>query len=181
MIAQVLSELTSLFNEHDILYGVGGSFMIDKLHFDLMVNDLDIFVSLNNVDKIEKIMAKYQKLETKINPTIRSGYFATYMIKGVSVDIIADMHVNYKDIWYNYDLTCTDQVHDHNGINYMFLQDWFYLYWIMRRHEKVKMISDYWQNTNYPDNARWHYLLNLSLPSDLKIMINNLIKYHLSK
>ncbi len=181
MLEHILYELAALFDEHDILYGVGGSFMIDKLHFDLKVNDLDIFISLNDLDKVAKIMAKYQKLDTKDNPSIKSGYFAKYMIKGVGVDIIADMHVNYKDVWYNYDLTNHDQVHDHNGISYMFLQDWFYLYWIMKRHEKVKMIIGHWQNTNYPDIDRWQYLLNLSLPSDLKITINDLIKYRLYK
>lgn len=86
----ILSYLGEKFNESNIIWGVGASILLNQ--FGLIENpkDIDIFVDIKDIDRVDEILKsigkKKQWEETAIYST---KYFYEYMVDGIDVDVMS--------------------------------------------------------------------------------------------
>lgn len=171
---KTIEYIAKLCKQNDILYGIGGSKMIKDIYFDVKVNDIDIFIKASDVKRFKKLFVSYEKAAPVIDRQYQSLFYGKYEFNGVNVDVMADMGVYYQFECYRYQLNDISQIQEHNDRDYMFLEDWFYIYWLIKRSDKINMISDYWLNDVKCDQLRVDYLTKQKIPADLKTYLKNL-------
>ena len=151
---RTIEYIANLCKQNNILYGIGGSRMIKDIYFDVRVNDIDIFIKTSDVKRFKQLFASYEKATFATDRQYKSFFYGKYDFNGVKVDVMADMGVYYQLDCYRYQLNDISQVQERNNRNYMFLEDWFYIYWLIKRSDKINMIIDYWLNDVKCDQLR---------------------------
>lgn len=146
---EILKLIGKKFNEKEILWAVGASVLLNKYNLIDNPNDIDILVSLEDVEEADKILKNIGiKKESKETNTYSTKVFNEYLVNGVDIDLIAGFKINHIEGSYEYifDYKSINENVDIDGIKIPFtsLEDWYVLYSIMpNRENKVKLIEEY--------------------------------------
>jgi hypothetical protein len=177
---KILSILNQL-NEAKLLYGLGGSMMLKLRSFDIEPHDIDLFVSVDDYSKVIDIFSVYAtQLITHSKNPFKTKHFTSYKCDDIIVDIMAGFAYEHLEGTYvaHFDYLSIPDITRIENINIplMSLEEWFILYSIMSRSDKVEMIEKYWKvkGIQYPRLLERQCVLELT--TSLKAKILNYLK-----
>jgi muramoyltetrapeptide carboxypeptidase LdcA involved in peptidoglycan recycling len=179
---QVLSYLGKRLNESKILWGVGASLMLHQHGLADQPNDIDIFVSLDDVDKADEILQSMgRKKRREENGTYETKHFYEYVVDGVDVDLMVGLAISVEDgvFEYVFDHESITDVFKIDGVEIPFtsLEDWFVLYQVIPcREKKVQRIETYLMEQGIQNACLLNRALDRHLPAAVRERINKLLE-----
>jgi len=144
-----LSQIGKKLNENQILWAVGASILLYQHGLVEAPNDIDIFVSLQDIDKADRILQSMgQKKAREKTDDYETQYFYEYRIQSIDLDVMAGLAIRHESgiFEYIFDQQSITQTFVINGVEIPFtsLEDWYVVYQLIPGREgKVDMIEDY--------------------------------------
>lgn len=140
--------IAKCFHDENIIWGLGGSALLDLLGLKVSVNDLDIMVEANDFDKAIDILSHIGEEKHKaFNPNFRTARFKTFLVDECEVDVMSGISVFNASKWFDFDFTVSKIASkifkDSIEIPLMALEDWHQIYQALQREEKVDLIDRY--------------------------------------
>ncbi|MBU1141214.1 MAG: hypothetical protein KKG64_01700 [Firmicutes bacterium] len=131
-------------NKEKIIWALGGSNVLKKYGIIDQVNDIDILVMQNDIEKADQILSSLgNKISTPPSSLYLTSYFYQYEIRQIKVDLMCDFKIKYNNQVYTYifdQSSITDVDHIANiDIFYTSLEDWYVLYRLMKRNDEDKV------------------------------------------
>lgn len=178
---QKLLLIFNQLNESNVLYGLGGSMMLKLRLFEIEPHDIDLFVSVEDYHQTMEIFREHTtQLVTTSKHPFKTLHFTSFSCEDITIDIMAGFRYLHLDGTYTalFDkLSITGLVHTDNiEIPLMSLEEWYVLYSVMNRNDKVEMIEKRWRNQNLEHLYLLERQLNLELPYSLKQKILNYLQ-----
>lgn len=144
-----LSYIGKKLNDEGILWGVGASILLNRFGFIDKPNDIDIFISLDDIEKADEILKSIgEKKKWEKTSTYSTEYFYEYVINGIDIDVMSGFAVNHNNGTFRYvfDEKSISEFQIINGVSIPFtsLEDWYVIYQLIpKREAKVEMIENY--------------------------------------
>ncbi|WP_194191581.1 nucleotidyltransferase [Clostridium chrysemydis] len=144
-----LSYIGKKLNDEGILWGVGASILLNRFGFIDKPNDIDIFISLDDIEKADEILKSIgEKKKWEKTSTYSTEYFYEYVINGIDIDVMSGFAVNHNNGTFRYifDEKSISEFQIINGVSIPFtsLEDWYVIYQLIpKRQAKVEMIENY--------------------------------------
>ena len=166
----LIKKLAAEFNKSNIVWGIGGSYLLKRYGINSDLNDIDILISEESIDKVVDIMNRISvKQEIIDDEHFHSTFYSVYQINGINVNVISNLSYNFDED-FSYVFNQEDiNVHENNGndrINYCHLMDWYIIYKEINMKAISSSIETYYKNGGFIDNSRFHKkfdLINLNL------------------
>lgn len=146
---KTLKKIAPLLNKDNIIWGVGASVMLNYYKIVDKCNDIDIQVSLEDIERIDAILSKMgEKTKRLPNTTYKTKFFYEYIIDGIEVDVMAGLCVHRDGVDHSFNFTreSVGDIVDLEGIKIPMakLNDWYNIYKVLpKREEKVKAIRKF--------------------------------------
>ncbi|PAB60268.1 nucleotidyltransferase family protein [Anaeromicrobium sediminis] len=177
----VLYKIAKEFNEKNILWAVGASILLN--HYNLIdeINDIDIFVHEDHIEKADALLKKLgNKKEREKVGTYSTKYFYEYVIDHIDIDVMAGFVINHGSGQYNYifdEKSITAYMHmGEIQVPLTALEDWYVIYnLIPNRQYKVKLIEDYLNKNKVIHPYLLKRALNNHLPKKVEKNIHGLL------
>ena len=178
---EVLVNIGKKFNDEQIIWGVGGSIMLN--HYGLAENprDIDLVIALEDVERAEAILSKLGKKLNRIPDSLyKTDYFLEYVIHGADVDIMAGLNIIHETGIYNFpfDAQSVTKVMYMNGVRIPLtsLEDWYVIYQLLRNREaKVEKIEKYLLSSRSIHADLLERSLTCNLPKHVKHRVETLL------
>ena len=178
----ILSILGEKLNRSNIVWAVGGSILLNQ--FDLIdkPNDIDLFVDINQIEKVDDIFKRIgQKKEVGNDTTFSTRYFYEYIVEGINIDVMAGFAVNHSDGLFEYifDDHSISEFRLINGVSIPFtsLEDWYVIYHLIPDREyKANMIRNYLLS----NGINQYFLLERALEANLPLAVRKKVEMILS-
>ena len=141
-----LSYIGKNLNDANVVWGIGGSLLLNKFALIDKPNDIDIFISTDDIEKADEILRTIgEKKKWEKTSTYSTKYFYEYVINGFDVDVMSGFAINHNDgiFRYIFDNNSISELKMINDVNIPFtsLEDWYVIYQLIpNREAKVKMI-----------------------------------------
>lgn len=181
-IISVLAIISKRFNEDHILWAVGGSFLLKAHQLKDEINDIDILVSSDDIEKVKNIMRGLAKEEHSPKSDLYlTKHFLEYSIKQIDIDIMADLKIKHNLGIYSHpfdNLSIGKYMKiDQTQIPLMSLEDWYVIYRIIPgRKAKADLIYHYLLKRGIKNEYLLQRLLNENLAIHIKESIQYLLK-----
>ncbi|MBN2876616.1 MAG: hypothetical protein JXL85_03080, partial [Bacilli bacterium] len=148
LLKSTMIHIAKRFHDENIIWGLGGSALLDIIGLNVMVNDLDIMVEVNDFDKAIEILSHIGEEKFKaFNPKFRTARFKTFRVNECDVDVMSGIGVCNESVWFDFDFTAMNitskVIMDSTEIPLMALEDWHQIYQALQRKEKVDLIDRY--------------------------------------
>jgi hypothetical protein len=173
--------LLKILNDHSILYGVGGSWMLKQMGCDVNPQDMDIFVHEKDIQKAFELLSNLATLQPKIpSGPYQTQYFYRFELNGETMDVMSLFSYTHEEGTYHAifdeESIVRHVIIDELSIPLMSMEEWFVMYHVMKRIDKIKLIDDYWKthSLQYPELLKRQ--VNQGLPINLKEIIENHLK-----
>lgn len=141
----IIKRITEELNTLGIVWGVGGSYLLNIYELIDNPNDLDLWVSPNDMETVRNYFFKYQEIETDVPLPPELHYKILY--NNLEVDFVACFKVkpNKYEFEYNIKPQNIKLVKLRNGIELpcTYLEDWYIVYKLLKRDDKAKLIEDF--------------------------------------
>lgn len=143
----ILKELADTLNEHNLTWGIGGSYLL-KL-YDLIdnPNDLDLWVIQDNIVELRRIFSNYTEIKTNI--PLPSHLHYKIMYKGLEVDFVACFMIKPNQYAFEYNISPSNikTINLSNDVELpcTYLEDWYVVYKLLKREEKAQLIKDFFE------------------------------------
>lgn len=177
-----LLKLAKALNNAEIQWAVGASLMLQSLGLVEEVHDIDIIVSLSD---IEKAIGVLEHIAVPIPITKKDEYvthhFYTFIIDSVDIDIMSGFRIRhcegiYDFLFDNSSIIRTEHI-DGTKIPYTSLEDWYVAYMLMIGREwKVKLIRDYLEKKGVNHPELLERILEQKLPVEVTTAIVELLE-----
>ncbi len=145
----VLIMIAKVFNEHKIHWNVGASCMLYLRGYVDHFHDIDLMISLDDVEKVKEILKAYPCIERPRNEQYRTRVFLEYTIDGIDLDIMAGFSIMSEQNEYYFPLTKdepTDEMTlDDTPIFLAKVETWYRYYSLMKREDKIRIIEQHHQ------------------------------------
>ncbi|WP_297438176.1 hypothetical protein [uncultured Clostridium sp.] len=144
-----LSYIGQIFNDSNIVWGVGASILLNQFGLADSPNDIDIHVHIKDIHKVDEILKSIgTKKKQEKTDSYSTKYFYEYIVNGIDIDVMARLAINHINgvFEYIFDENSISQFISIDKISIPFtsLEDWFVLYQLIpNRDAKVKIIEDY--------------------------------------
>lgn len=179
---KTLLKIAEHFNESDISWAVGASYLLKLHNIVEQANDLDILVLKSDLNKAASILNKLGKEESieKMNKNFSRDFYK-FKINGVEVDLFADLLINYNNKSYNFQLK-KESITDFKKINAFLiplasLEDWYILYSLMTgKEKKIKLLENHFEKHGIKNPEILEKNLEKALPEKLKQSIVKLLR-----
>lgn len=176
-----LSYIGKKLNEANVVWGVGASLLLNQFGLIDKPNDIDIFVDIKDIDKVDGILKSIgdKKLWEKA-ATYSTKYFYEYVINGVEVDVMAGFRINHNSgvFEYVFDNSSISETREINGVNIPFtsLEDWYVIYQLIpSREAKVNMIEKYIISNGIKRYDLLERMLEGNLPIEVREKVKNML------
>ena len=175
------SKIADWLNEEGITWALGASSVLYYNGYEAVPNDFDLFVSLDQYQKVESKLKTIGKSIYKedTNSIYNTQGFNCFEIENIEVDLIAGFYIRHDEgeFKFPFDWHSIDQVFNYVGsqINVMSLEDWYVLYQLIPgREEKVKIILEFLMNKEFIRISLFNRMLELELPEKVKKTITKI-------
>ncbi|HAX02452.1 MAG TPA: hypothetical protein DHV05_04190 [Acholeplasmataceae bacterium] len=150
----ILVKCAHLFEINHITWQLGSSAMLYLRGFVDDFNDLDFLVCEEDYFKVEQLLEVIgQKVNKDLNPRYQTRHFSSFVIEGVSLDMMAGYAIMSGQQEHYFPMKKTDRFDytylDGQIIYLSTVDEWLRYYQLMERHDKVKIIlnkKDYIHN-----------------------------------
>lgn len=176
-----LSYIGKKLNDAKITWAVGASLLLNKFGFVDKPNDIDIFVSTEDIEKADKILKSIgEKKKWEKTSTYSTKYFYEYVINEFDVDVMSGFAVNHNHgvFRYIFDDNSISEFKLINGINIPFtsLEDWYVIYQLIpNREAKVEIIENHFLRNGIEKPTLLERSLEGCLPADVTLRIKNIL------
>lgn len=148
LLQSTMIDIANRFHKENIIWGLGGSALLDIIGLNVRVNDLDIMVDANDFDKAIEILNHIGEERIKaFNPKFRTTRFKTFLVNECDVDVMSGICVCNGSEWFDFDFSAMNisskRIMDSTTIPLMALEDWHQIYRALQREEKVDLIDRY--------------------------------------
>ena len=148
----ILDRLAKELSINDIIWGVGGSYLLQIYNLYSEPNDLDLWVQPCDIPKIRNIFKGFEEVNTDI-PLPEEFHFKMKYYD-VEVDFVACFIIkpNQKKFTYNILPENINMMTLENGIKIpcTFLEDWYIVYKLLRREKKAALIENVFREKQIP-------------------------------
>lgn len=182
MIFEALSYIGEKLNEDGVVWAVGASILLQRYGFIDNPNDIDILVDLKDIEKADKILKSIgeKKIRDK-SETYSTKYFYEYVVRGIDIDVIAGLSINFNNgiFEYKFDFTSISEFKKINGVNIPLssLEDWYVIYQLIPNREvKVNMIENYLLLNGVKKPDLLERALSGNLPVEVRDKIQGILK-----
>lgn len=182
-----LSYIGKKLNEEKIVWGVGGSIMLNHYGIIDKPNDIDILVDLNDIEKADKIIKSIgEKKDWEKEDTYSTEHFYEYIVNDIDVDVMSGLTINYDNgiFRYIFDECSISDNKKINGVNIPLtsLEDWYVLYQLIPKREmKVRIIENYLLLNGVKRPDLLERSLSGDLPKQVRDKINGILSFVTSK
>ena len=179
---KVLLKIAKEFNKENIKWAIGSSYLLKEKNIIDICNDLDFFVSLEDIEKAKKILDKIGKREkSKKSDIFKSLVFLEYNVDGVEIDVMAGFTVLNGNHIYKYifddKAIVESKIKEGVKVYYTSLEDWFVIYKLISgREEKFLKIKEELLKNKNVNRFLLERNLKLDIPDSLKLEIENILK-----
>ena len=177
-----LSYIGKKLNKEKILWGVGASMLLNHYGIIDKPNDIDILVSLNDIEKVDIILKSFgEKKVWEKEAAYSTKYFYEYKINGIDFDIMAGLTINHNEGIYRhiFDENSIFEIVRINGISIPLtsLEDWYVIYQLIPNREiKVGLIESYFMTNGINRADLLARSLEGCLPSRVRDNIKRILK-----
>jgi hypothetical protein len=178
----VLAKIGKALNDACVLWGVGASLMLKSYGLADAPKDIDIIVSIEDVEKTDTILQSLGERKTwEKAATYSTKYFYEYVIDGIDIDVISGMRINFDGGCFEYPFDALSIVQHLNicgeDIPMTSLEDWYVLYQIIPdRMTKVAIIETYLKTNGIKYRNILERSLEGTLPKEVRSHIRGLLK-----
>jgi hypothetical protein len=174
---KTLQQVFTQLNEAQLMYAIGGSMMLKLRLFDVAPNDYDIMVSEADYHDVVAIFQRVAKQESKPSSfSFKTKYFTSFILEDITIDIMADFAYEHSEGIYHaiFDSeSITDWIlMEELQIPIMSLEEWYVLYNVMHRYEKIELIETYWKLNNLMNPQLLNRQLGQNLPFSIVCKID---------
>lgn len=178
----VVISLAKHLNKENIIWGIGGSYLLKEYGIVDEVHDLDIIVSEEDVKKTVEILDSIAERKTiPVKNEYRTKHFHVYSYRGVSIDVMSTFRIEHENGVYEFLLDDQSIVlkQQKQGVIIPFtsLEDWLIAYKLMKgRGEKVELIEDYFRTEGLNHRELLERTIKQELPEEIREYIRNILK-----
>lgn len=177
-----LIKIAKVLNQAHVKWAVGASLMLHSLGLVEDVNDIDIVVALEDIDKVIEVLesiATHIPVPNKEEYVTR--YFDSFNVDGVDMDVMAGFRIQHTEGIYEFLLDDASIVRRQTiegiEIPYTSIEDWYVAYMLMLGREwKVSLIRDYLESEGVHHPALLKRTLDQPIPVNVKKKINTLLE-----
>ena len=164
VLLESIRQIRDLFEPYQIRYFIGGSMMLYLRGMEVEVHDIDIFVDERDYNTACDLLHHVaQSVEKEPNSMYQTTYFQKFLMGDVSIDIMAEFKVVFKEALFHYPtsvLVGEEVVHPIIGpMMLMLIEDWIVIYHVINRPRKVLDICSYFE-THLPNFERIMIICN---------------------
>lgn len=176
-----LSYIGKKFNDSGVVWGVGASLLLNQFSLIDKPNDIDIFVDIKDIDKVDEILKSIgDKKPWEKTSTYSTEYFYEYVINGVDIDVMAGFRINHNSgvFEYVFDNRSISETRKINGVDIPFtsLEDWYVIYQLIpSREAKVNMIEKYIISNGIKRYDLLERMLEGNLPLEVREKVKNML------
>jgi hypothetical protein len=144
---QILLVITRELKNNDINYVLGGSLLLYLEGIDTTVQDIDLLIDIEDIEKLKKTLNNYDFKSIEANQNYRTEHFYTINIEGIDIDIMAGFKVQTKIGLYEFPFKIEKTLEIGNEIiNLCSIKEWLKAYQAMNRKDKVEIIKNHIQS-----------------------------------
>jgi len=177
----VIINITREFRKADIHWGIAGSKLLNFYGITETVNDLDLIVTIEDVDSALLIL---DKMGTRIEIPNKSEYFTEsftrYLIDGIELDMMANFKIKHEAGIYDFQFDRTTKVQtfqlEEELIPLTSLEEWYIAYLLMKnRDSKAQIIEEYFLKEKKVDLGLLMNRMHQGIPVEVLLRINRLV------
>jgi len=180
---ETVNEINQYLNSRGIVWGVGGSYLLQLYGLYDNPSDLDLWVHPAYMKRVKALFSEFQQIETKIY--LPEDYHFKIAFKDTEVDFVASFIIKPNQNEFEYDIS-ERNVYYHSlnetiQVPCTFLENWYIIYRLLKRDDKANLIRSYLLNRDSLDQQSKEILrdsLNTSIPRYLKKDIKALLKLY---
>lgn len=178
----IVQSLAKALNSSNILWGIGGSYLLKAYGIVDEVHDLDIIIAAEDIPKAIQVLDTIaERKSIPIKDEYKTKHFSVYSYEGLSIDVMSTFRIEHIAGIYEFVLDELSIVERRqvNGIEIPFtsLEDWLIAYKLMRgRDSKVEMIENYLDSKGISHKSLLQRNLKQKLPSEVKVYIMKLLE-----
>ena len=184
LLKEVLVKIAKKLNQADITWALGGSVMLELRGLPVKPNDIDLLVSLEDVEKADRVIKNLcqsrQNNSHKKDENYATQFFYQYKIDGIDFDLMAGFTLKLKEkeenkiFEYRFNETSIVKNMKLNDakIPLSSIEDWYVLYNLMPgKQNKVQLIEKHFKEKGiqYPDILKGYQKENISIKLNHKI------------
>lgn len=178
---ETLSYIGEKLNNSNITWAVGASVLLNQFGLIDKPNDIDIFVDIKDIDKVDEILKGIgRKKKWEKTATYSTKYFYEYLIDGTDVDVMAGFAINHNNgvFEYDFDDNSISEFRTINEVNIPFasLEDWYVIYnLIPNREYKADLLEKHLLLKGIRKPNLLQKALKKSLPVETRRKIENIL------
>jgi hypothetical protein len=145
-------KLSEELSEHKIVWGIGGSCLLQIYNLNKDPVDLDLWAQPSSMQRIKELFKDYEKIKSDI--PLPDEYHYKIKYHDIEVDFVSCFM--YKPNQYHQELFIRPDhikmVAIENGIEVpcTYLEDWFIIYSFLKRYDKADLIRSYFIENKIP-------------------------------
>lgn len=154
-------KLSKILNEKNIVWGIGGSALLEYYGLYCDPNDLDLWIHPNDIDKAKIIFKDFQRIETNIY--LPEKYHFKIQFFDIKVDFVACFMIKPNQYKFTFYISPDNLRYVHEEgieIPITYLEDWYIIYKLLKREDKARIIEKYFSNQKIDLSVN---VLNISL------------------
>ena len=156
---KIIELLAKEFNKRDLTWAIGGSFLLKRYGIDDGFNELDIMVSIDSVEEVNKVMNEIAlKLEVVNSENYQTDYYSCYQMENHTINIICNLKCDFEESFtYSFDKEDINSIEISNDekIYFSHLLDWYVIYQEINSTETMNLIERYYEDGSFLNNGRF--------------------------
>lgn len=140
----ILNKLAKELSTHSIIWGVGGSFLLQMYNLYSEPNDLDLWVQPSDIPKVRDIFKDFEEVNTNL-PLPKEFHFKMKYY-AVEVDFVACFIVKPNQNRFTYNILPENirmlTLENGTKVPCTFLEDWYIVYKLLGRENKANLIEN---------------------------------------
>lgn len=149
-ILSALDTISNKLNEASISWGLGGSLLLFYYNIVDVVNDIDIIVDINDLEKLYIVLSNFEYNKIEKSGNYITEHFFEVKINNVDIDIMLNFAIVKEDMTFVYPFNKDELIETkmkNSTIYLLLLKDWLEAYKIMGRTKKVKLLERFISNS----------------------------------
>ena len=156
---KIIELLAKEFNIRNLTWAIGGSFLLKRYGINIDFDELDIMVSEDSVEEMNKVMNDIAlKLEVVNNENYQTDNYSCYQMENHTINIICNLKCDFEDSFtYSFDKEDINSIEISNNekIYFSHLLDWYVIYQEINNKETMNLIEGYYENGSFLNNRRF--------------------------
>jgi len=177
----IVLNLAKALNSNNVLWGIGGSYLLKAYGIVEEVHDLDIIVAENDISKVIQVLdAIAERKPRPVKEEYKTKHFYVYSYDGLSIDVMSAFRIIHTTGIYEFVLDEMSIVERRNinniKIPFTSLEDWLIAYKLMKgRESKIEMIENYLKSAGIRHKNLLERNLKQELTPEVRVYIEKLM------